>query len=59
MSNPKLYTVDMRDMRVDTFRVIGYRLSWAPDTPGPTPADSPLKVWDGSAWVAASAPPTS
>ena len=24
----------------------------------PTPTDSPLKVWDGSAWVAASAPPT-
>jgi hypothetical protein len=54
-----VYTLDLREHHFVSVRSIAYRLPWAPDPPDPTPTDSPLKVWDGSAWVIASAPPTS
>ena len=58
--NPEVRDLDMGALFGSlAVQAIDYRMPWASAPPGPTPVDSPLKVWDGSAWVAASAPPTS
>ena len=54
------YLTPLLHIPITTVQPRIYRASWM--LPEPTrdaaPADSPLKVWDGSAWVTASAPPT-
>jgi hypothetical protein len=44
---------------VTAWRVLAGKNASPYVAPDPTPSDSPFKVWDGAAWVTASAPPTS